>query len=992
MSGYSNKHEQLGPVRREASLDVGTNNKQASPWGNGLFAEAVTHNKTVGPNYDPSLGDSFAGISQDLGRGLSYGDRAGRNFSDWNAAGVGGAYGGEISGMGPYSWQGGFGLGAGGGYGAFDAKSSSKASGWERVTSGYSGGAALGGRFDSKTSLHTDSGYYENKSFGGDVYRGVGGSVYGFEETNSKTGASKSGYGADANYTAFGGNDLYAGYDNNYGSAKVSAGNVSIGQTGGHLEGYKTGDGGYGLQGGFTQGRHSAEDLKASVDTPFGSTDASLGHISKGRFYKGGVEVGPDGSVSANVQRGGGLTIKDAKVKHEGLLGTTEASLGKYGGISPTKAAGGWDNTENKLWANAQYGKGKAYEDVAISHKAGDAYAGVGAERIEHGWRADGSGYVDFDDGKAHLDGNYSGGGFSAKNVSAKYGYEGIAEYEASAKNISTATTVDGASLDADWKNGRIDAKVDQVRTGGFRVEGVEGKSSVLGAETEYSVGEISNDHKVSGGYATLNGEDGLKVGAAEYDGGGIRISDAKAKADLGVLGQAEGGFSYGDGNNVKDFYAQVGPDGVDAHVGEFAILGKDAKANFDYKGPGGAYASAGATYHSGVGGKNVHASINGDGVSVSAENLNYNQHQLKDVHVKGGIDGIYDSSFKLGEGHLNQANINDLQANFDGTSASLSVGKSNYSYAGIEGLESKQSYFDGALGTELGVGKANYLGAGVDSAQFQRDFLKGTSSANIDGLNVHGLTAEDVNIGANVGDLKAGIGADSLAVIDANVGNIKHESSNHGLTQKGSVTDADIGLVRAENLGGSIGWGDQNLVSAHTDIDLSTGVDHAEGAFDLTKGTASGSVENARLTAMTDATLGFGDYNVNLGQTGVEANFSGNGEVDVMSGRAEGSASLAGSKVALFGNELELGDWAQASGGVDLSKGEASANLGGENGVGFDASLSEGNLDVNLFGHEIDIDQGIRNAGSAIADGASAVGSAVSDGASRAWDAVTSW
>ena len=119
----------------------------------------------------------------------------------------------------------------------------------------------------------------------------------------------------------------------------------------------------------------------------------------------------------------------------------------------------------------------------------------------------------------------------------------------------------------------------------------------------------------------------------------------------------------------------------------------------------------------------------------------------------------------------------------------------------------------------------------------------------------------------------------------------------------------------------------------------------------------------------------------VDVPHMGYKLNASGGGNVDLLHGQANGNLSLAGSNVNFAGHNLTLGDWAQASGGVDLSQGAANVNLGGRNGVGADLNLAEGNLDLNLFGHTIDVDQGIRDVGSGIANVAGA-----------AWDTLTGW
>jgi hypothetical protein len=158
--------------------------------------------------------------------------------------------------------------------------------------------------------------------------------------------------------------------------------------------------------------------------------------------------------------------------------------------------------------------------------------------------------------------------------------------------------------------------------------------------------------------------------------------------------------------------------------------------------------------------------------------------------------------------------------------------------------------------------------------------------------------------------------------------------------------------------------------------------VEQANGAWDLTRGTANGSFTNAQLGLMTDNThLGIGDWGVDIGRTGVNLNATGSGNVDLFNGTASGNVNFAGSELALFGQSFTAPEWAQASGAVDLGQGAFSGNLGGENGLGADVNLSQGNFDINAFGTKIDVDEAISD-----------VGSAIGDTASKAWDFATSW
>ena len=988
MSGFSSstRDQESTPQtatvdRRSTSMDVGTNNDQASSWGNGVMAEAIR--SVEGPMQSPSIGDSFSGITRDLADGPSFGTNgAGRTFTDWFSGAAGGAYGGDINAGGPFSWSGGFGAGVGGGGGTWEQSHMNEKTGWERTASGVGGSVAVGGRVDSE--------YQANGSTlgaSGDVYRGVGGNAYSFNDVNQATGESRTGYGVDGNYTPLGFNDASVSASNEYGSAEVTAGNIEVGRTGGFGEAYQTGDGGYGIQGGVNMGRNTATDVNASIDSPLGQTDAHIGSIGQGRFHQGGIEVGPDGSVMGNYSRGGSLSIQDASITNTGPLGTTEASIGSYGGVK-TSYAGGYDATENRIVGSHTGGKAKVVTDAEFSQTlAGGGSIEAGAGRIQNGSRYDGSGYIDLDDGSAHVEGNAEYGGVVAQDVNFGAGWDGIYRQDVHADTISNATTIEGAH--ADYADGQLSAGVDHLRTGGFRVQGVEGSSQIGGVTNTYGVNEVSNDVKLDGAYATVD-ENGANAGFQELDFGGVRVDKAHFESDLGGHGNLEAGGSFGNGNNLKGGNVSVTENGVDASLDSFAVAGVDVNdAYFRAEGPGGTHVDAGlGAYHSGVSGDGVTAHVGADGVSVGADNLAYDAHSIRDLHVNSGIDGVYEQNLSVGSAGMHQARISDLRASVDATGANLSVGESSYDFATVSDLQASQSFGDGAVGTEVGIGEASYLGGGVGSAEYQSNFLEGTSSLNATDVNLHGLTAEDVNVGVNVGDANVGVGADSLSVIDANIGALSTESSNFGLTQSGTATDVDIGLLRAENLNAGIGWGDQNILSATTDIDASVGADRVDGAFDLTQGTASGAIENGRVTAMTDASIGIGDYNLDPGRTGVDANVNAAGEIDVFNGTASGQASLAGTELSAFGYSTELGDWAQASGDVDVSRGAVNANIGGENGVGVNASIAEGNLDVNIGGYEIDVDQGIRDAGSAIADGASYVGGKVSD----AWDSITSW
>lgn len=84
---------------------------------------------------------------------------------------------------------------------------------------------------------------------------------------------------------------------------------------------------------------------------------------------------------------------------------------------------------------------------------------------------------------------------------------------------------------------------------------------------------------------------------------------------------------------------------------------------------------------------------------------------------------------------------------------------------------------------------------------------------------------------------------------------------------------------------------------------------------------------------------------------------------LDAGHGTASGSLNLAGTTLNLPGGPKVIGDWAQASAAVDLPHGAGHINVGGERGLGADVNLSQGQLDLNLFGHHVDVDQAYKQA-----------------------------
>lgn len=118
------------------------------------------------------------------------------------------------------------------------------------------------------------------------------------------------------------------------------------------------------------------------------------------------------------------------------------------------------------------------------------------------------------------------------------------------------------------------------------------------------------------------------------------------------------------------------------------------------------------------------------------------------------------------------------------------------------------------------------------------------------------------------------------------------------------------------------------------------------------------------KLGGLADDRLpGFRDTQMPRLDAAVNPQVQAQGSVDRQQLSAQGSVNLSGSSIDVLGAHLTAGDWAQASGNVNLSQGTGNFNVGGQGGVGADVNVAQGNLDLNVFGNKIDVDQGVRDA-----------------------------
>ena len=946
-------------------------------WGTDLFAE---HPSTEGevPTHTGTFGESMLDMARSLfrsGAGTNE-DWAGtgdqREYSSLDAAGFGLGFGNDIAGVGS-------GLGAG--WGQWSSNFANPDTGQTRSSEGYSG--SLGGVVRGDQNF---SAFGENLSTEAEVYRGIGGNAYSFDEGawTDRWGNEHSashGYGVDGTYAPVGVNNAAIDYDGVLGQSGVSVENAVYGQMSGSMEGGVSDDGTMFGRASWAPGRTEVHGLEGYSSNFFGDTNYSMESFGTGPRWQSNFEANPDGSFGGGAQwAGGGWAVNNAQLNHDFGHGVTlDASAGEINTANSWAFDGGWDASTQTFGGTGDWSTGNTVRDANVDL----GLPGGGGAGVHVGEYLDGnhiSGDMSVGPDGLHAQGDAQIGGFELNNSSMHAGWEGMYYNEIGADSISNRTLVEGGNLDINGDG--LDASVDSVRAGGWRVNGVNGRQDMLGTRTDYSLGEFSNDVLVEGADLQL-GPDGMHAGVDNLDFGGIRLKDWQSHSDLGEAGTLDTQLGkFTNGNTLTNANVDLTGDGLDASFEELSALGMDIEnAGFDYEGPGGAHANAHlGGFHTGLNVQGFDGHMGLDGVDLNAESASWDTYRMSDFNMSTGIPGLVENELSLGSGNFNSFAGENLHAGLDENGLALSGDNLAYSYLGLEDLHASNEYFGGVLGNELDLGRGSALSGSADHLDYRSDIE--STDLTVEGLNAHGLQLEDLQASEHIGDLNAGVGLGNGSLLDLNVGQADLHTSNFGTTGNASVEDANLDLINLDDASFNLGWGEQTLLGGQADFNSSAGVDSASGDWDLMSGTASGEFENAHYgQQLSDASVNLFGTEFALPDAGYDLNATGGGDVDLTRGAANGNLSLAGSSVNLAGYEMELGDWAQASGGVDLSQGAVNANLGGDNGVGVNASLAEGNLDLNLFGHEIDVDEGI---GEAV--------DWVGDTASGAWDTVTSW
>jgi hypothetical protein len=950
-------------------------------WGNGFLA-ALVHSGKDGPQNTGTFSESIYDlVSNTMGTGVNVGQSTTDTARETWAVGSGMGFGTGQRGDG-WSTSSGRGVGVGLGGSTFDREVRNNLTGQVDQTQQ---GVGVGGGLFTRAQESVQYGDFSARA-GGDAYVGGGGNAYTYRQ------GDRTGVGANGNWSV-GANDVNLGAQYGQSSASVSAGNVSFAPRSEQGSVYVTDGGAVGVSRARSSDDVSVSNAQVRLADETGSLTTSVGSFQSGTSFGGpwygapqtyDVQAGPDGVRGNAAYSGGGFRATDVTTRRE------------------------WTNG-NEVHAGAR---------TIDTNSSWNLQGGVGPDGLDlrggmsDGWRVEGA------------------------NVGTS-GTWGNAQVEAG--RIQHGTNVTGANVRVDGSGANVG--VEQARWGGVQATDMRGSVNAGSLHANLSVGEYANDEVIEGANLTLNG-DGLQAGARRIELGGQGVKDVNLNGTFGENGEGRFGAQLGElQNNNTVEGARLSVDGSGLHAGaENASIGgwhlRNAGYNFDY-GPASARGSL-ESIDTGFQGTGLRADVTSDGVAVGADHAEYSQFSMRNLDLQSGWqgvaeqrarlgslgvnsggadnvdvrltenglsasadnarysylsmngletsqnigDGLMQQELSIGHGHVHDAGADHLAVTTNEQGTSVSARNAHYSYLGLDDARYSNSYFDGAVGTELEIGRGRYLGASAGELDFQRSLLGDTGSGRVQDLNAHGLQLSDVSLGTNVGDAEARIGADTANVLDLNVGSATGEYSNFGLTGNAQVANANLDVLNLQNAGGALSYGGTELAAASTDLRANVGVGSASGQWDATRGTASGQFQDANVGVIADNTrLSAFGYGVDVGRTGANIQASGGGQVDLSSGTASGNVNFAGSELALFGSSVRAPEWAQAAGSVDARRGAADVQVGGANGVGANVSIADANLDVRVGGYTIDVDQGVRDAGSAIASGAS-----------RAWDAVTSW
>ncbi len=889
-------------------------------------------------------GGLFGGAHNDQGGGLDLGAAGGGGLMHPTSTGND-VLGGLVGGFGgPMQWNGaGFGGGAGGRLSGNDGgylsghAGAGAAGGYSSWSGDGRNGVSAAGGVVAPVGVHAGNNDVQ-ASASTNLYRGAGGSAYSTEH----------GYGANGSYVPLGAADTNVSLNTRVGSATGHADNAYLNR----------------VQAG-------------------GSVNAENGNYT--------------GQVNANV--GSGVTGVTGNVTTG--LGSVNAGVGSANYGTGGSLSGGYDSNTRTASLNGNYSDGLTVNNASVGYTSpGGGYsenASVGGVRYGN------SGQFSSTVGPNGLqvDGQGRGGGLQVTDANVSRSVAGVGSMNASLGEFSNDVQVTDAQYLVNDQQTRLQASVDG---GGMRFNNFDYNASLgegpnaVGATAH--AGNVGSTNSVTKAFLESNYGDpndpSLRAGFEDISIGGWSGSDLRA----GVTGPGNSSVNASMGKFNQGFTshnAQATLDRTGLHASADNIKNDTLTLqdiNYNANIGNGAVTASGhageiATNHLDIQG--ARAGIDANGVSAHADSANYAAVYLNDIRAEQNIgNGAYQSNIGLGEGGYNQFTGRNMNASLNMSGLSASGDDLQYSYLRGRDISLGQSVGDGAAGYQSRIGSASVGDIGADHLAYNTT-LRNTSM-NATNLSAAGLRATDVNMDANIGAASYSAHADRINALDLNLGQVDAQTRNFGTEGNVNVSNASLDVLSVQGANAGLSWNGQEQLGARGDARLGGTVENANADYNLMNGTANANLRNANYGAQLDnASVNLFGNQFAVPNMGGNLRANGSGAVDVRNGTANANMSLAGSSVNFGGTTLTAPEWAQASADVNARQGAVNANVGGANGVGVNANLAQGNLDVDLFGRNVDVDGGIRAGATAVSNGAASIRDGASNLANRAWNSLPS-
>ena len=718
---------------------------------------------------------------------------------------------------------------------------------------------------------------------------------------------------------------LKLGVQNGDRGADLSIGSINQG-TQGRFNYTTNPDGTKAYSGDLSTGGVRARDLDAGIHGPGGEINAHAGKVDTNNQFSLGYANNPDGSHAVfGGARFGGVRAEDLRT--ESRIGSlqSQTSLGSLDTGNNLHFRGGWDGKNGVPYVEGGGDLGAVrLRNGQFNTQLGDGLAEVGGGfGMVRAGGVEGGGQLSYNSGQLQFRGAGRGGGVQVKDSHLNYGVKGLGNVDARLGEFTSDTVIDDVRADLGLRQGEISVGKAEGMGWVARNGQLNSNNELLGINSQLGFDSVSMTNSIEGANV-------------RYDLNNLR--DPRLSAGFKKLGYsgptADGIKADINGPLGSHFNGQLG------HIGGTELTINDA--NLD---------------------------ISKRGLNARVGETTYDTVLLQNLKAQAGLGSLANVDVGLGQGSYNHFGAQSASLNLDRNGLSGALDKGNYRYLAGQDVNIGSSMFGGFTQSRIGAKEISAGGVDIGHLDFQNTGK--TSDLNATNVGAHGLRTQDLKGQQTIGDAQASYGAAQLNALDLNVGRVQGHSDNFGLTANANVEKARLDALKIQGGNADLSFRGQKLAGVQGDLQSGAGLDKAQGSYDLLSGKAQGSFDNlSQGTQVNNAKINVLGKQLALPDMGYNVNASGSGSVDVTRGKAQGSLSLAGSSVNFAGHKVEMPSWAQAGGGVDVSQGAANVNVGGKNGVGADLNIAKGNLDINAFGYKVDVDQGIRNTGTAIKNG----------------------